>query len=163
MFDASGFVGPAFRHDAVIGEKSGQGQVDSAGFAADVEDRDNAFPIKIAGDGDYTVGSPEELEPAASQSGPLPTQGNQSLKLVQKLAVPAFGLVPGKGTPVGRIVAAGHADFIAVINRRRTRINHLKQGPRSRQGRLVVSRLRLKNRAMSWLPSRLSITLETWG
>ena len=65
MLDASGFVGPAFRQDDVIGEKSVHGQVDSAGLAADVKDRDNALSIKMPGDGDHSVGRPEKLEPSA--------------------------------------------------------------------------------------------------
>ena len=46
--------------------------------------------------------------------------------------------VPGERTAVGRVVAAGHADLIAVIDRRRTRIGHLEQG-RQPKRRLVAA------------------------
>ena len=100
---------------------------------------------------------PQKLERTAPQCGRSRRRAIRPLKFVQEVAVPALGLVPGEGTAVGRIVAARHADLIAVIDRRRAGIGHLKQG-RQPAARLSPLAPGSRNRAMSWLPSRFSIT-----
>ncbi len=116
LLDPSHLVTPALRQDRIVGNETSHRQIEPASFVAHVENRDDPFGIELPAHGDHAVSGPEKPERSAAQCGPLSSQGDQPLKFVQKISVPAFGFVPGKSTAIGRVVAPRHPDLIAVID-----------------------------------------------
>src|SRR5438552_18004670 len=74
---------------------------------------------------------------SAPEGGVGAAQGYCFLEETEQVGVP-LALVPREGPPAQRVFAADHAYLVAIVNARRARENHLKQG-REAQRRLVLT------------------------
>ena len=116
-------------------------EVDAASRLRGVDRDDDRLLAELPGVGDHIVLAQQECERAAAQRRPLLAEGDQALEFVEQVGVPGAGLVPGEGAAVGRVVAAGHADLVAVVDRRGAGVGHLEER-RQPQGRLIAVRQR---------------------
>ena len=110
-----------------VGQDSPDREVGPARHSRGIDRHDDRLIAQLPGVGDDLVVGVQEPERAAPEGRPSPPQGDQPLELVQQVGVPGLRLVPGERPPVGRVVAAGHADLVAVVDRRGAGIRHLEQ------------------------------------
>ena len=130
-----------FRENRSVRKMARQKDIDVARAGRGVHGDDEGLITELAGVGDHVVGGVKEIEGAATERGVGLAEGDQPLEFVEQIEIPRVGVVPGEGPSVGRVVTAGHADLVAVIDRRGAGVGHLEER-REAQGRLIAVRER---------------------